>query len=116
VSSPDQEQNFEIEEISEQERIAKIQSLSNFSFYFGTISLLLFSWLFQLIIWKVFEITGYALYLYLIAAVGFPLGGLVCGVLARKTKKGLIGLIINGIIILSFIGSSIALLVVSLIN
>ena len=89
MSIPDQEQEFEIEEISEQERIAKIQSLSNFSFYFGLISLLLFSWLFQLLIWEVHEITGYAYYLYLIAAVGFPLGGLVCGVLTRKTRKGL---------------------------
>ena len=113
MSVPDQEQKFEIEEIGELERIAKIQSLSNFSFYFGIISLILFSWLFQLIVWEVLEIAGYALYLYLLAAVGFPLGGLVCGVLARKTKKGLIGLTLNAIIILSFIGSSIALLIIT---
>ena len=116
MSDLDQEQKFEIEDISEQERIAKIESLGNFSFYFGLISLLLFSWLFQLIIWEVLEITGYAVYLYIIVAVAFPFGGLVCGVLARKTKKGLIGLIINGIIILSFMGSSIALLIVATIN
>ncbi|MHA1157043.1 MAG: hypothetical protein ACTSQK_13130 [Candidatus Heimdallarchaeota archaeon] len=34
----------------------------------------------------------------------------------QPEKKGLIGLIINAIIILSFIGSSIALLVISFIN
>lgn len=116
MSIPDQEQKFEIEEIGEKEKLAKIQSLSNFSFYFGIISLLLFSWLFQLIIWEVLEIIGYAYYLYLMAAVGFPLGGLVCGVLTRKTRKGLIGLVMNAIILLSFIGSSVAVLVISTIN
>ncbi len=116
MSIPNQEQKFELDEIGEKERIAKTKSLSNFSFYFGFISLLLFSWLFQLIIWEVLEIIGYRFILYLIAAIAFPLGGLVCGVLTRKTKKGLIGLIVNSIIILSFIGSSIALLIVTTIN
>ncbi len=116
MSMSDQEQKFDFEERSEEERIVKINSLGNFSFYFGFISLLLFSWLFELIIWKVLDITGIALFLYLLVIVGFPLGGLICGVLARKTKKGLIGLIVNAIIILSFIGSSIALLVVTTTN
>ena len=116
MSTTDQEQKIMLEEVDREEQLLKLKALGNFSFYFGLISLLLFSWFFHLILWGVLDVTKIALVFYIIISVGVPIGGLVCGVISRTIKKGLIGLIANAVIVLSYLSSTIAFLIINSIN
>lgn len=111
-----QENDVEFEAIDNDELTLKLKSLSNFSFYFGIISLLLFSWYFQLMLWGVIEVTTFAFVVYVILVSAIPLGGLVCGIISKRLKKGLLGLIINALIIASYITGAIAFLIINTIN
>ena len=113
MSATDQEKELSFEEIDVEEKLLKLKSLSSFSFYFGIISFLLFSWFFQLILWGVLDVTKVALVVYILIVVLIPLGGLVCGIISRAIKKGLIGLILNSIIVLSYLSSTIVFLILS---
>ena len=105
-----EENNVEFETVDDDELTLKLKSLSNFSFYFGIISLLLFSWYFQLMLWQVIEVTTFAFVVYVVLVIAIPSGGLICGILSKNLKKGLIGSIINGLILASYIAGVIAYL------
>ncbi|MEA2070770.1 MAG: hypothetical protein U9O98_05705 [Asgard group archaeon] len=92
------------EDSSENATKSKKSFLGNLSFYLSIISLLLFSWLFQLILWEMIETNSMVrYYLYLIIFILFPLTSLVTGILTSKRLKGIIGLIISAAILLSYL-------------
>lgn len=102
-------------ELSE-DRIARrinTKQYSMLSYYFGLFSLLLFSWIFQLLLWGVINVAIPARYIYMVIFALFPSAGIVLGALSYKEKNGLIGLIINSILVLSFIIGIIVYFVIS---
>jgi len=77
---------------------------SDIAFYFSLFSLVLFSWLFQIMVWEVIKIkTTTLLSLYMIVFIGFPIIGLIMGIIARKLRKSKIGIVINSLVLLSYL-------------
>ena len=106
---------IEILELSDEKKESKINTkqFSMLSYYFGLFSLLLFSWIFQLLLWGVITIVEPTRYIYLVIFTLFPLAGLILGAMSYKERKGLIGLILNSLLLTSFIVSTIVYLVIS---
>ncbi|MHA1124395.1 MAG: hypothetical protein ACTSO7_06000 [Candidatus Heimdallarchaeota archaeon] len=76
---------------------------SAFAFISGLISLVLSSWVFQFIIWGIFDLEKIWKIFYIIIVVIFPVSGVIVSIFSVKSKRGLIGLILNFLVLLSFI-------------
>lgn len=74
-----------------------------FAFISGLISLVLSSWVFQFIIWEILYFEKIWRIFYIIIVVIFPVSGLIVSIFSVKSKRGLIGLILNSLVVLSFI-------------
>ena len=74
-----------------------------FALISGILSIVLSSWVFQFIIWEVFVLNKIWKIIYIIIVVIFPVSGVIVSIFSVKSKRGLIGLILNSLVALSFI-------------
>jgi len=97
-------------EISDQSKV-KVESKKEtnfqrntiFALISGILSLVLSSWVFQFIIWGILDMAKIWKIFYIIIVVIFPVSGVVVSIFSVKSKRGLIGLILNSLVVLSFI-------------
>ena len=73
-----------------------------FAFISGILSLVLSSWVFQFIIWEILDIEKLWKIVYIIIVVIFPVSGVIVSIFSVKSRRGLIGLILNSLVVLSF--------------
>jgi hypothetical protein len=74
-----------------------------FALISGILSIVLSSWVFQFIIWGILDIEKLWKIFYIIIVVVFPISGVIVSIFSVKSKRGLIGLILNSLVVLSFI-------------
>lgn len=74
-----------------------------FALISGILSVVLSSWVFQFIIWEIFDIEKIWKIFYLIIVVIFPVSGVIVSIFSVKSRRGFIGLILNSIVVLSYI-------------
>ncbi|MFW9924519.1 MAG: hypothetical protein ACFFDW_14645 [Candidatus Thorarchaeota archaeon] len=98
-----EENNGDIIEGYSNEDHQRLQSFATFSFYFGIITILLFSWLFHLVLWRIMEIADSMIIVYLVFISLFAIAGIIIGIFSRKTKRGIFGLVVHACVLCSYL-------------